>query len=153
MKTHGLMYVNGKRRPEYNTWHLMKKRCYNKNHPFYHAYGGRGISVCDRWINSFKNFFEDMGARPNATYSLDRIDNDGNYEPSNCKWSTRAEQINNTRSNIFLEHQGIRLTLGQWGKKLGINKSTLLSRLRCGWGVDKMLTTKVRKRRIKNRSL
>lgn len=83
--------------PEYNCYHHMLKRCYNKNNNVYQYYGARGIKVCDRWLESFENFYEDMGDRPSSNHSLDRINNDGNYEPSNCKWSTQSEQVINSR--------------------------------------------------------
>lgn len=82
---------------EYNTYHHMIKRCYSKNHNSYDYYGGRGITVCDRWLESFENFYEDMGEKPSPKHSIDRINNDGNYEPDNCKWSTQSEQTVNSR--------------------------------------------------------
>ena len=78
----------------YTTWLSMKQRCLNPNHTFYHYYGGRGITICNRWINSFKNFLEDMGERP-INKTLDRVNSNGNYEPENCKWSTPKEQVAN----------------------------------------------------------
>jgi hypothetical protein len=93
-KTHGM---HGS--PEYISWQSMKNRCYNLERDNYHNYGGRGIIVCDRWLNSFENFYEDMGPRPDDDYySLDRIDSNGNYEPSNCRWATDEEQIINRRT-------------------------------------------------------
>lgn len=83
--------------PGYNTWVSMKSRCYNTSHGRYKDYGGRGIKVCERWIESFQNFIDDMGNKPGKDYSLDRIDNNGNYEPSNCRWATREQQQANTR--------------------------------------------------------
>ena len=89
-KRHGLINT-----PEYYTWCSMKTRCYNKNNPAYHRYGGRGITVCDKWKNSFIAFFADMGKRPSLKYQIDRIDNDGNYEPNNCRWVTSAINCQN----------------------------------------------------------
>lgn len=83
---------------EYLVWTGMKKRCYNHNHPRYKDYGGRGITVCERWRNSFENFFADMGPRPGKHYQLDRINNGGNYEPSNCQWTTPMANANNRGS-------------------------------------------------------
>lgn len=85
------------KKPIYYTWSAMISRCTNSNHPDYNNYGGRGISVCDRWRYSFANFYEDVGDRPSPELSIDRINNDGNYEPGNVKWSTRKEQSNNQR--------------------------------------------------------
>jgi hypothetical protein len=85
---------------EYSIWKAMKRRCYNKNVKDYPNYGGRGIIVCDRWLNSFENFISDMGKKPSAEYSIDRIDVNGNYEPSNCRWATPKEQRLNQRKTL-----------------------------------------------------
>jgi len=89
-KTHGLSYVK-----EYRAWIGMKTRCQYKKSKSWHRYGGRGITVCKSWLSSFENFFEDMGKKPSSKHSIDRIDNDGNYEKSNCRWATRKQQQNN----------------------------------------------------------
>lgn len=86
--------------PEYIAWKHMKQRCYLKTDKKYYRYGGRGIKVCDRWLNSFPNFYEDMGKRPSTRHSLGRIDNDGDYDLSNCRWETSHQQMNNTSRNV-----------------------------------------------------
>jgi hypothetical protein len=85
--------------PEYNAWNCLKGRCNRPNDKAYHNYGGRGIAICERW-RSFENFLADMGRRPSVRHSLDRINNDGHYEPANCRWATMAQQKANTRRSI-----------------------------------------------------
>lgn len=96
--THGMCYY-----PEYSVWRTMRARCSKPSHNRYYLYGGRGISVCERW-QKFENFIADMGRRPSEKYSIDRVDADGNYEPDNCRWATAKERANNRRNNI---HVGI----------------------------------------------
>ena len=124
--------------PTYNSWAAMKFRCLNEHHVAYKSYGGRGITICQRWHDSFENFLEDMGERP-LGYSLDRIDPDGNYEPGNCRWATARIQGNNRRSNRFLNSDGITLTLSEWADVTALKKSTIRERLKRGWSLEQAL--------------
>lgn len=129
--------------PVHRVWIGMRSRCNNPQSREYVNYGGRGIKVCERW-DSFENFVADMGVRPEG-YSIDRINNDGNYEPSNCRWATTTQQLNNRRVNRVLELNGERRTIGEWSAKLGIGWHTIRSRVdRYGWTIEKALTTPVK---------
>lgn len=110
---------------EYTIWKGIRQRCYNKNEPHYADYGGRGISVCDRWNESFENFLQDMGLSPSLTHSIDRINNSGNYEPSNCFWATKKEQGGNKRNNRIILFNGKKMILQDWADHLKIPVSTL----------------------------
>lgn len=136
MTKHGL---NGT--PEYQAWLHMKQRCYSKNFPGYDRYGGRGIVVCDRWVNDPAAFVQDMGPRPSPGHSIDRIDNDGPYAPDNCRWATRTEQARNTRLTTMLEYKGERKPLNTWAEMHGLSFTTVRSRLASGWDVERALTT------------
>ena len=125
--------------PEYASWSGMKARCYNPHEKNYHNYGGRGILVCERWRTSFLTFWEDMGPRPSPRHSIDRIDNDGNYEPANCRWATRTQQGNNRRGNVYITYHGETHTHQEWARLLGIPLSTLRNRLRFHWPLDEVL--------------
>lgn len=118
--------------PEFAAWREIKYRCTNKNARPYKHYGGRGISVCQSWAQSFESFFNDMGKRPSPHHSLDRIDNNGNYESGNCRWATRQEQTNNRRKTVRLEFAGIIIPMSIWAKILGIKYSTLAEGIRSG---------------------
>lgn len=126
--------------PDYSVWKAMKKRCYNPNSPFYKNYGGRGIKVCERWRTSFQNFTEDMGRRPTG-FSIDRIDNNGNYSPENCRWASVQDQANNRSNNRVLEFGGLKMNSKQWAIKLGMSPSCLRTRLHNGWPIERALTT------------
>ena len=120
---------------EYNSWYSMKERCLNPNKDNYSAYGGRGIKICDRWLESFDNFVDDMGKRPEGT-TLDRIDSNGNYEPSNCKWSTYSEQTLNTSSTYWIDDNGEKICLKHFAKKYGIPPTTIKYRINNGLPLD-----------------
>ena len=127
-------------------WRHMKERCYDETYHSYHRYGGRGIRVCDRWLESFQAFIDDVGFPPFEKAQLDRIDNDGNYEPNNCRWITEAEQHNNTSRNINITYNGETKTLKQWSESIGINYDTLKKRYKMGWSVEDMLTKPVKRK-------
>jgi hypothetical protein len=130
----------------YKTWGEMKTRCRNPKNRSYARYGGRGISVCSRWLE-YNNFAEDMGERPEGT-TLDRIDNNGDYEPSNCKWSTPKEQASNRQSNKWIELDGKVKTLCEWADELGINRTTVIQRINAyNWTVEEALRTPTRQNR------
>lgn len=120
---------------EYKIWCGMIRRCCGDT-AAWHRYGGRGIAICDRWRHDFGAFLSDMGPRPSPEHSIDRIDNDRGYEPGNCRWATRTEQANNTRSNRRLTFGGRSLTLAQWSRECGVPPSALAKRLRSGRAVD-----------------
>lgn len=126
--------------PEYRSWLAMRSRCYKKASLQFEWYGGRGIKVCERWKNSFENFMADMGERPSPKHTIDRIDNDGDYSPDNCKWSTPVEQCNNRRSSRFLTVNGKTLPLVKWARLAGVHPSTILERMKAGWPMEKALT-------------
>lgn len=130
---------------EFSSWSHMKTRCLNKNCSQYSYYGGRGISICDRWIHSFKNFLADMGPRQSTKHSLDRIDTNQNYYPENCKWSTHKEQVNNQRRNKILDHNGKKQTLSMWCSELNLPYHTVKARInRQGWSIERSLNEPIR---------
>lgn len=126
--------------PEFRSWWSMIYRCKYKSRHDYQRYGGRGVTVCERW-SDFDAFLKDMGPKPSPHHSLDRIDGNGNYEPSNCRWATATEQSRNRRGNHYLEFNGERLTITEWALRIGIDRTSLLERISTGWSVEKALTT------------
>jgi hypothetical protein len=131
--------------PEYQVWGAMIARCENPKAERWERYGGRGITICCEWRTSFDAFYRDMGRRPSASHKLDRIDPNGNYEPSNVRWATTEESANNTTANRFLTFRGRTMTVSQWGRELGIGPTALSIRLNAlKWSVEKALTTPYR---------
>lgn len=128
----------------YQIWAGIISRCCNPNIPNYCDYGGRGITVCDRWRNSFEKFYSDMGDRPRGM-SIERIDNDSVYSPENCKWATRAEQSRNRRNNRHLTLNGQTRCLSEWSKITGLHPITITSRLNRGWSEERALTEELNK--------
>lgn len=126
--------------PTYTTYQNMLARCYRRTSPRFSAYGGRGITVCDRWRESFKNFLADMGERPSGT-TIDRIDGASGYAPENCRWATIKEQQANLSSNVNIEFCGKVQNINAWARELGLDASNLAWRIRNGWPVEKALTT------------
>lgn len=132
--------------PEYNSWVSMKSRCDNKNNIQFKDYGGRGIIVCERWKDKergFLNFLEDLGKRPSLDYSIDRVNVNGNYEPSNCRWATQIQQANNKRDNIYLTYNDQIKTITEWARIYNMHRVTLKYRLWRGMNIEKALTTPV----------
>lgn len=122
----------------HSSWMSMRQRCLNPKNPAFPSYGGRGISICDRW-ESFENFFADMGPRPDGL-ELDRIDVNGNYEPTNCRWASILQQARNQRKTRFATINGVTKPLVEWAEHYGINRRSLGSRLRAGWTIEEALT-------------
>ncbi len=138
----------GKLTPEYIAWQGIKDRCHNPRGQHWSNYGGRGIKVCGRWRESFAAFLEDVGERPGPDHSIDRKDNDGDYDPRNVRWATRKQQNRNTRRNRVVTHRGQTMTLIEWSEVLGVSYEALRLRLRSGWSIEKTLSTPVRVRKL-----
>lgn len=133
---------------EYSSWNGARQRCYNPKCARYKRYGGRGIKMCERWRNSFDNFLEDMGRCPDGL-TLDRIDLDGDYEPSNCRWADKITQATNRSVTRFFEYNGESLTIPEMSRRFGIKRSTLAMRIYSyGWPVRAAIETEVGARRI-----
>lgn len=138
-RTHGKTNTS-----EYNIWQTMKARCYVKLNANYANYGGRGIKVCDRWLESFENFLTDMGEKPEGL-SIDRVDVDGDYEPRNCRWASVGEQATNRRNNRYVEYEGRKMTISEWARELGVKPGLIKNRLDSKWSVERAFTTPTRK--------
>ena len=139
-RTHGLS-----RSLEYSVYQQMLERCYDSSHRAYRNYGGRGIRVCVRWRHSILAFVQDVGHRPDKSHTLDRINNEGDYELGNCRWVLRATQNRNKRTNVLVTHNGETKCLTDWAKEYGVNHVTLSYRLKQGWDTTRALTTPTRR--------
>lgn len=137
----------GRSTPEYKAWESMRDRCSNADNAGYDKYGGRGISVCSRWSDSFSNFISDMGLRPSKSHSIDRIDNSLGYFPVNCKWATKQEQSDNRRVTVWHTSGGVTKPQTQWCRDLGGSRHLVDRRLRMGWAEEQALTTPAGQRR------
>lgn len=143
-KKHNHLYKNGlsKTRLRY-IYDDMKSRCYNKKNPGYKNYGNRGIKICNEWLNCFETFYNwsiNNGYKEDLT--IDRINNDGNYEPSNCKWSTKLEQVRNRRNTVLLTYKNETKTIKEWAEEYNIKFVTLKTRVNRGWDIEKALKEK-----------
>ncbi|RLB06914.1 MAG: hypothetical protein DRG27_06945 [Deltaproteobacteria bacterium] len=132
----------------YRSWASMKDRTTNPKNDRYNSYGGRGITICKRWLK-FENFYKDMGKRPKGM-TLDRIDNDKGYYKENCRWATRSEQQNNRRTNHLIVYNGKEKTVAQWAKEMNIKFCVLLTRIKRGWSIERALTKATQKKEVKN---
>ena len=139
--------MDGKRSKEWRAWRGMIARCKYPSIERYPHYGGRGITVCGQWLDSFENFLADIGIAPSPDHSLNRIDNDGNYEPGNVNWVTNSEQIKNSSKVRLITFQGRTMNLSDWSLETGINRQTIQMRLdKYGWSIPDALTKPVRER-------
>ena len=129
----------------YKVWCNMRQRCNDPNSPVYHHYGGRGITVCDRW-NDYANFLSDMGERPKEM-SLERIDNNKGYSPENCRWASMKEQSKNRRTNRMITYNGQTKSVIEWADHLGIPRQSLYNRVFRGWSIDRIFNQPYRNRR------
>jgi hypothetical protein len=130
---------------EYKTWLDMWRRCTKPTHISWCWYGARGIQVDERWV-TFEAFFADMGLKPSPQHQIDRIDNDGNYGPGNCRWVTSQENSSNTRKTKRLEFGGHNLTQSEWARVTGLSTATVSQRVTRGWTAERILTTPSRNR-------
>jgi hypothetical protein len=135
VSTHGLKFS-----PLYKTWVAMRQRCFDENCTAYPRYGGRGITICERW-GKFENFLADMGERPEGN-TLDRIDNSKGYEPSNCRWATNSEQQRNRDCNKLVLLHGRQVTAAEAADRVGLPRTLVYNRLRKGWPIEKVLSTR-----------
>lgn len=133
---------------EFKAWQSMIQRCYNTNSHNFKLYGGRGITVCDKWRDSFESFLQDIGKKPSKKHQLDRINNNANYTPDNCRWSTPQQNSNNRRNTIYVLFNNELVTISDLSKRYNINNNILRSRIKRGWSVKQALTKPHKKRNI-----
>ena len=144
-KWRGRHVHEGRHTELYSHWCSMKSRCHNKNHVHWDRYGGRGIKVCDEWDKSFAVFRDwAMANGYKDGLSIDRINNDGNYEPSNCRWANQKQQSRNTRRNLFFTINGVRKSFQDWCDEYGANQRPVYQRIQRGWDIEKALTTPIK---------
>ena len=137
---HGMSHSS----PEYYIWKTMRQRCNNPNNGAYKEYGGRGVKVCKRW-DKFESFYKDMGQRPSSKHQIERLDNDGDYEPSNCVWATQLAQANNKRNTLYITFRGVTKPISDWAREVGIQKTTIRARIfNYKWDVERALTKGVK---------
>lgn len=139
--------IAGKETVEWRTWHSIKSRCDPARPSPNPDYAARGIRVCHEWLDSYERFLSDVGRRPSPEHSLDRIDVNGNYAPGNVRWATAKEQARNRRNSLFIEFDGLRLTLAEWAERTGLTNTTIRNRLRAGWSASRALRTEVKRRK------
>jgi hypothetical protein len=140
--THGHA-VGGHKTPEYRAWAHMLDRCYNPNNKSFHNYGGRGITICEKWCHSFSAFLRDVGPRPSPKHSIDRYPNkNGNYEPNNVRWATQKQQMNNMRLNVFVRFRGRKISLTDLAHRSVVSAKVIHTRIfYLGWSVERAITT------------
>lgn len=147
-KNKRIFTTHGKRKTKlYGVWRGILNRCYDIKHHAYPSYGGRSIKMCEEWKNNFENFYEwayANGYKDNERLTIDRIDNNGNYEPSNCRWVDYKTQANNTRRNVVLEFEGQRKTIAEWGDTIHIPATAIWKRIKRGWSIQDALTKPLR---------
>jgi hypothetical protein len=144
--THNLLTTHGLTDTKvYRAWCSIKRRCTYTKDIQYNSYGGRGIKVCDRWLSSFCNFYSDMGDPPTAQHTIDRIDNNGDYEPSNCRWASYREQARNKQNTRYVEWEGSLYNIHDLAAKYNIDTRNILKRLSRNWTLERALTQPLRK--------
>lgn len=134
-RTHGMSKTGS-----YSVWTSMKQRCLNPKNKDFKYYGGRGITICKKWLK-YENFVSDMGLRPSQDHQIDRKNNNLGYSKQNCRWTDRIHQMSNTRSNKYIEFDGCKMTFASWSRATGLSPKTIRYRLKAGWSIKKTLTT------------